>query len=166
MASELYCREAGLEQPLKQVFPTMPHHITQFELQDEQKPYRDAGIHLFATVKPSVLRGFARTLMIDWEPIAIIGVAPEGNGISWGWAYISNRALKHRMFLTRETRRCIEQARRGLQLKKMKVSVDLNHAAAGEWAEVLGFHKEKLMKSYGPNGEDCYLYVKVWDELV
>ncbi len=166
MASELHCREVGLEPPLKQVFPTRPEHIVQFEVQRDQKPYLEAGIHLFSTVDPNVLRGLTRTLMIDWEPIAIIGVAPEGNGESWGWAYIGSRALQYRMFLTRETRRCIEQARRGLQLKKMKVSVDLNHAAAGEWAEVLGFHKESLMKSYGPNGEDCYLYVREWDEFV
>ena len=155
-----------MERPLKQVVPTHPDHILQFKIQNVQESYLEMGMAVFATVDPKLLRHYARTLMIDWEPIGIIGVSPYWEGNCWCWAYLGSKCLEHPAFLTRQSRKYIEKARATLNLRRMAMSVSVGHTAALEWADILGFKVEGLMRSYGPKGEDCHLLAKVWDERI
>jgi len=164
MASECNLRETGLERPIRQIIPTEAKHLVQFKIQDVQESYLEMGVLAFAAVDPKTLRHYARTLMLDWKPIGVIGVTPQWDGNCWAWAFLSPLAVKYRLFLTRAARVYIEKAHKALNLRRMQVSVSVDHTAALDWAEVLGFEIEGTMRFYGPSGEDCYMMSKVWDE--
>lgn len=164
MAFELADREGGLERPVKQVLPAKPDDILSFEIQSEQESYLEMGLQVFATIDPVTLRHYARTLMVDWKPIGVIGVSPQWEGVAWGWAFLGVEARKWPLFITRTARTMIEKAHQHLSLRRMHVSVNVDHTNALDWAEILHFKVEGIMKKYGPGGEDCYMMARVWDE--
>ncbi len=113
------------------------------------------------------LHRFARTMLIDEKPVAIFGVSPLWKGCAQAWSYIENEEIAGDFGATRYlldlSKELISVSQELLALHRLQMSVQAAFEPAIRFAEHLGFSREARMARYGPDGEDHYLYAKVWE---
>ena len=110
----------------------------------------------------------AFTWLIDGEIAMCSGIAVLHQGVGEGWALV-RRDLKERFphdwkQLMREGRRFMHSEHMpSLALHRLQIKANTRLSQAVATAQFLGFTKEALLRSYGPNGEDFLIYAIVKD---
>jgi len=68
------------------------------------------------------------------------------------------RQKKEFIYVLRES---IKYYMEELKLKRVQATIRADFPGAEKWIKIVGFEKEGVMKSYGPEGEDHFLFAKV-----
>jgi len=84
-----------------------------------------------------------------------IGIHHGGSGTLW--AFISSSAGPHMVRLTRIAVRFIAS----VPLRRVEATVEKGFEPGCRWLDLLGFHFEGEMRSYGPGGEDHLRYARI-----
>mgnify|MGYP003671506105 CR=1 FL=1 len=71
-------------------------------------------------------------------------------------------SVEHGTILTRAARRLFVKLGPHLNLRRLQIVVDVNREKAVQWADFLGFKREGVMKRYGPEGHDYYMYARIY----
>jgi hypothetical protein len=108
--------------------------------------------------KPPGVRNAALTLMRNGVPVGIFGGFPVTMHTHQIWALFSEEAVKYPLSLVKSIKDIIRWAEETLQLRRLQVSVKLGYMQGWRFAETLGFKCEGIMKGYGDQGEDYWLF--------
>lgn len=84
-----------------------------------------------------------------------IGIHAGGSGVLW--AFIAGSAGKHFVAIDRIARRFIGT----VPLRRLEATVEKGFEPGCRWLDLLGFHFEGEMRSYGPDGLDHLRYARV-----
>ncbi len=101
--------------------------------------------------------GPAFTAVADGRVVGVAGVAPQWRGRAVAWALLSECGPPVFLAVHRAALRFF--ALQGY--RRIEAGVDVRFTAAQRWARLLGFEREGLMRGYGPDGHDAYLYARV-----
>jgi hypothetical protein len=110
--------------------------------------WTDAEMHLLG-----------RTLEIQGEPVAVVGISLHWEGVAYAWAFVNReRIQKHPLAFLRGTRNLLLWAMDAFQLRRVQATCLTEPPAFHRTLESLGFVREGLMRGYGMDGTDHYLY--------
>lgn len=135
--------------------PFMARHIDQIELQPAQaglRAFLEQGHALHLAEGSLAFTGFQ-----DGKAIGCAGLIEIWPGRDCAWSLLSDCGPRAFLNVHRTIMRFLGERR----TRRTEMSVDADHAAGQRWAELLGFRKEGLMRSYSPDGRDAYLYARI-----
>jgi len=105
---------------------------------------------------------FCHTLVCDDLPIAIIGGSLMWPGVMHVWTVLGEEIKKCPSAFHKKVKEMIELYADGLKLWRMQMDVNGKYDSGLDWAEALGFKFECVMKKYGPDGSDHWLFARLF----
>ncbi len=132
------------------VVPYEPKHLALLQVREEQK----------ADV-PKEIGGDAVTILNDEIPVAILGGYQIVPGVLQAWSLISDYVKKIPIAFHREVKNFIGFIMKKYAIRRIQMSVVVGFQIGWRWASALGFKPEGIMKQYGIDGRDYWLFAKV-----
>ena len=121
------------------------------ELKPEHKKY--------AFFLKEVGRSF--TGLVNNRPIAAGGVFHLWDGVAEGWVLATKDIYKYPIFCAKHIKQRTEIILKANKIKRIQTSVKADCDVALRFAKWLGFKKEGLMESYGPDGSDFVRFARI-----
>ena len=106
--------------------------------------------------------GMSFTGLLNNHPIAAGGICYLWDGVAEGWVLASRDIFKYPIFCAKTIKKRTDLLAANNKIKRIQTAVKADSQKAIRFAEWLGFKKEGLMRNYGPDGSDHYLYAKVY----
>lgn len=103
----------------------------------------------------------AYTLLSPDGIICIAGVAPVWPGVGAAWSVTSDLVNKYPKAYFKATKQVLDAISADWKLHRVQVSVNVENKKAVNWVQHLGFQFEGLMRAYGVDKQDHYLYARV-----
>ena len=104
----------------------------------------------------------AWTLFYEREPALVMGLEYKFPTNYEAWLIPGEKAYEHGALLSRGARRFFDKIPNRLNLRRLQIVVNVHHEAAIRWAEFLKFEREGPMVKYGPEGDDYYMYARIY----
>lgn len=111
--------------------------------------------------RPAEIPGPAVTFLDQGAPVAILGWVFITDRVVQVWALLSDGITRKRLSFHRAVRNLIEFGFERNNLQRMQFSVKVGYMAGWHWARSLGFTCEGIMRRYGADGADCWLFARV-----
>lgn len=116
---------------------------------------------MFALGKMAEHCGSAYTAVVCGDPIGSAGIAIVQPGIGEAWSLLNPVFKRFPVSLHKAASRLIPEVMERHKLRRVQATIDPGDAMAIRWAERLGFEREGLMRQFGADGADLFLYAKV-----
>lgn len=115
-----------------------------------------------AVIQSESQNSYVYTVMNEEDEVLCIfgGTLLQRRNMS-AWSLLSPLVFKYPKTFHKFLRDFIDTHFRDLGLVRMQTTVDVDNERAQRQNEKLGFEKEALLKKFGPNEEDQYLYVRM-----
>ena len=101
--------------------------------------------------------GPALTVLSGDKVLGCGGIALMPFGVGMLWAFVDGGAGPHFVAIHRITSRFID----AVKVRRLETAVQDGFQPGCRWVEMLGFQKEGLMRSYGPDGSDFLRYARI-----
>ena len=105
--------------------------------------------------------GMSFTGLVNNKPIAAGGVFHLWDGVAEGWVLATKDIYKYPVFCAKHIKQRTEIILKANKIKRLQTSVKANCDVALRFAKWLGFKKEGLMESYGPDGSDFVRFARI-----
>ena len=105
--------------------------------------------------------GMSFTGLVNNKPIAAGGVFYLWDGVAEGWVLATKDIYKYPVFCAKHIKQRTEIILKANKIKRIQTSVKADCDVALRFAKWLGFKKEGLMESYGPDGSDFVRFARV-----
>ncbi len=145
------------------LIPWAPSHLYLCELNDFDQQtmalIEDYQKHLqsYADV------GLAFTVIGKGEIHAMFGLWYLWSGVAEAWLMPSKHIDKKTIALHRGSLRFFEYAANETGIKRLQFTVNSQNVRADRWARRCHFQKEGVLKHYGPDGSDYFMYARIFD---
>jgi hypothetical protein len=139
--------------------PYLPEHLVQLQLQNAQQilqPFLEQPGYAASLVVPEL----AWTGLVAGEVVGCAGILPQWPGRAYAWALLGGIAPAEWVRVTALVRRTCARAHQ-LGHRRIETGVRSGFLHGLRWAEACGFEMEGLMRSWGPDGSDHWLYARV-----
>lgn len=110
---------------------------------------------------PTTVVTNAFTLMQGETVIAILGGFPFVPGVIHFWAIIAKQVRECPIAFHKECIKILDWYEQHEKPRRIQWEVKADYLMGCKWAESLGMKREGLMKAWGPDGSDHYLYARV-----
>lgn len=134
-----------------QVVPFKPEHLEKIDLKEN---YSQGDC-------PKTVANTAFTLMAGDEVIAVIGGFPFVPGVIHFWAFISKQVRKYPVEFHKTCLDILDWYEKSENPRRIQWEVRADYVMGRKWAESLGLTCEGLMRKWGPDGADHYLYARI-----
>lgn len=91
----------------------------------------------------------------------ISGVFILWPGVGEAWSAVSDLVERYPLFYTKTVRTYLDQIIQDYRLHRLQAQVVAYHTRSLLWVKLLGFKLEAVLKQYGPNREDHYLFARL-----
>ena len=105
--------------------------------------------------------GMSFTGLVNNKPIAAGGVFHLWDGVAEGWVLATKDIYKYPVFCAKHIKQRTEIILKANKIKRIQTSVKADCDVALRFAKWLGFKKEGLMESYGPDGSDFVRFARI-----
>jgi hypothetical protein len=105
--------------------------------------------------------GMSFTGLVNNRPIAAGGVFHLWDGVAEGWVLATKDIYKYPVFCAKHIKQRTEIILKANKIKRIQTSVKADCDVALRFAKWLGFKKEGLMESYGPDGSDFVRFARI-----
>ena len=105
-------------------------------------------------------KGLSFTATYDGQVFAMFGLVPFWQGVYECWLIPADDLDTHTMKMHRVSIRFFEYTAKVLRAKRYQCYVFSENVRAVRWIEMMVFKREGLMKRFGPNQEDHFLYAR------
>lgn len=95
----------------------------------------------------------------DGKPIACFGITPLWNGVVVVWGVFESGIERYGMTLYRYSKSFLDSLMK--DYSRVQCEVLATNSKAINFIETFGFEKEGLLRNYGPNKEDFFMYARV-----
>ena len=106
-------------------------------------------------------RGVGYTVWNNGIPVMCGGVDLYWPRVGEVWLLLSDWAIKHPLILLRASTNGLNTLIKGFGIKRCQATIKANDKVAIRFCEAHKFKREGLMRSYGPDGSDYYMYGRV-----
>ena len=144
------------------ILPFVPEHM-------EQIQYSPQDMQMFAEI-PDIgdrLQHVAQaktawTIFYQGKPALVMGLEYKWDTNYEAWLVPGRLSIEHGSHLSRGARRFFDKIGARLGLRRMQIVVCVDREKAVQWAKFLKFEREGLMRCYGPEGKDYYMYARLY----
>lgn len=105
--------------------------------------------------------GHSFSLLTNGHLVASGGVYPIWEGMGEAWFIGSELVKPHRRRVVMQLREHIDELTTDNNYKRVQATARTDFKVAQRFLEFLGFEREGLMRRYGPDGADHYLYARL-----
>lgn len=133
------------------VIPFKPEHLEQIELKE----------NYIQGECPKTIVNTAFTFMYNDKIIAIIGGFPFVPGVIHFWAFISKHVRSCPIAFHKEVLKMLDWYEQNEKPRRIQFEVRASYVPGQKWARSLGLTEEGLMKKWGPDGADHYLFARL-----
>ncbi len=106
----------------------------------------------------------AYTLVVDDEIVLCGGIMLIEWGRGEAWTLFADSFKKYPIACFRACKYVIDKVSKANHLRRVQAIVPPGLNGGRQFAERLGFEKEGLLRSFGPNGEDYLMFSKITKE--
>ncbi len=131
-------------EPLKQ------SHVDRLELKPYDREHLE-DILFDADLLVVLSDGFAFAVSDDADVFGIGGVMPDHEGMCIAWSFVSPKAARVKLALTKIVVKFLQQLRADYQRIECSCLITEKHE---RWLRILGFQREGIRRKYGPDGTD------------
>lgn len=110
---------------------------------------------------PKVVMNYALTFLLGETPVAILGGFLFCPGVIHIWGLIGEEVRQCPVAFHKACKKVLYFYETRDKPRRIQVDVRVDYMEGQKWVESLGFNREGVMKRFGPNGADHYLYAKV-----
>lgn len=141
-------------------------------------PFHPRHLHMaeFRDVDQEILEGYGRphiedysvdglgyTVIYKGEVYAIFGIYPLWKGVAEAWMLPSKKLTDIKLKFHKSALRFFRYAPAKLKLHRVQTYVRTTNYRAIKWMEACYFHREGLLKRYGPDIKDYYAYGRLFE---
>ena len=131
------------------ILPYHPEHLQRIKLKDV---YKSEGIR--------EVTGHAITVFIDQIPVAILGWSVLSDGVIGVAALLSDEIRRKPIGFHKKVLSLIDNFLAQPSVRRMQFTVKTGYTEGWKWALSLGFKCEGIMRKYGPDGSDYWLFAR------
>lgn len=138
----------------------IPEHVSQIDIHDVYS----GDLEVLRLQAPMIYQAnncFTVTLILDGKVAGVVGMAVAWPGVADAWTLLSKAACAHPMELHHCVSKIIRSYTKMLGVVRLSAASRASNAQGQRWLKALGFKPEGLMRKYGPDGSDWYLYARV-----
>ena len=106
--------------------------------------------------------GLAYTCIINDEPIASAGMKIIWNGVAEGWVLASSKVWNHPLVIARAIKKNFARLAKENEIHRVQTAVRADFTMGLKFAKWLGLEEEGLMKKFGFDGSDQYMYARLF----
>lgn len=132
-----------------------PKDLLEIELHDSQAWVKSMFTPEYLAALPTK---DSYTGLVDGKIVAICGVAEIWQGRAVCWAFFSNDAKTHMVFVTKL---CRDILQRFPEYDRLEATVEVDFKEGQRWMNILDFEEEGILHKYFPNGNDAIMYARV-----
>lgn len=136
-----------------------PSHFSLIQFRPEFAKLDGLESRLAARVRSD--NSHIRTVLIDGQPSAVVGISFIWSGCAEAWAITSDNFCHRPVAVVRALKRGIDQMIRDLHIHRLQANVVQGHARNQRFACMLGFKPEAVLRHYGPDKANHILFRKV-----
>ena len=129
--------------------------------QREQETFKIVDKDLDKLIKDNH-KGCSFTGFTTDKIIGCAGILPVWSGVGHAWVVLGSDYKKHRIWLHKQVKDMFFKIAVGMKFRRVQANVQCDFYDAVRWIEALGFEGESIMKEYGPDGKDHYMYARVF----
>lgn len=144
------------------ILPFHPSHMDRINISDDDKGLFHELPDLESRMEDVARSGTAWTIFYNRQPALCCGVELKWRGVAEAWLVPGRVSIEHGTLLSRGARRFFDNIGAELGLRRMQIVVCVDREKAIQWAKFLKFKEEGLMKGYGPEGKDYYMYARMY----
>lgn len=134
-----------------------PAHTLNISVQEDQR----ATFEYIDDMALADLGGAAHTYLEDGNPKASFGLMPVWKGRAQVWAVVGDN-VNNWIALHKSVKSLMEATAKDYGIIRLEMTTEVGFKQSERWARMLGFNKESLMPSYGPDGLDHINWVRLW----
>lgn len=107
---------------------------------------------------------WAFTAMIDGIPIACGGISLQEWNKAEVWAVFSSSFKQHKLFIYRFIKTAIVEGIKKFNIIRLQATIDPQYPENIKWIESLRFEYEGILRKYGPQNQDYWMYSRLSDD--
>ena len=104
----------------------------------------------------------AFTGMIDGKPIFAAGMKTIWNGVAEGWVLATKDTLDHPLLVARAIKKGFAKTAKENNINRVQSAIRADYTIGLKFAKWLGLEEEGLMKKFGFDGSDQYMYARLF----
>lgn len=144
------------------ILPFAPGHMNQIGLSRDDVQMFAAIPDFDDRLEHVAQQKTAWTIFYKGDPALVMGLEYKWDTNYEAWLVPGKLAIEHGSHLSRGARRFFDKIGAKLGLRRMQIVVCVDREKAVQWARFLKFEREGLMRSYGPEGKDYYMYARLY----
>ena len=137
-----------------------PNHIHMTKFRDFDQEILDG--YGRPHIEDYAVDGLSYSAMCDGKVYAMFGLYPLWKGVAEAWLLPSSKLENRKMVFHKSCLRFFPYAAQKLKLHRIQVYVRSSNVQAYKWIEMMYFNREGLLKRYGPDIYDYYVYGRLF----
>jgi RimJ/RimL family protein N-acetyltransferase len=140
--------------------PFHPAHLEMFEPNDFNNQTPAQMEEWKSLIRSQAAAGTAITAYLHGRPVACFGFLMFWTGVAEMWLLIEERGRKYGKSLTRAALTVRDFAVLSNNLHRLQITVRCGDIRAVKWAQAIGFDQEAVLRRYGPDQSDFYIFAR------
>ena len=108
-------------------------------------------------------KGCSFTGFTEDKIIGCAGILPIWEGLGHAWVVMGKDYKKHRIWIHKQVQDMFFKIAVGKKFRRVQANVQCDFYDAVRWIEALGFEPESILRQYGPDGKDHYMYTRFFE---
>lgn len=138
------------------------YHLHIMDLNYEQKQLIKNISNYDGYIDAQAKMGLSVSVLVDSIPYACFGIFPLWKGVYECWLILDNKARTRYVPLGRSSRKIFSRLSSMMVLKRLQMYVISTNLLYKKYAEFCKFEKEGLLRAFGPEGSDYYIYSRLF----
>ena len=139
----------------------VPEHADDLQSRPDVHKLSEIGAVKNDAIKQMAVPGQAISLLTNGHLIASGGIYPIWSGFAEAWFLSSGMVAKHKRPVIVTVKNHIDAMIIEHGYKRLQATAREDWKVAQRFLEFLGFEREGLMRNYGPDNSDHFLYARI-----
>ena len=146
---------------MTQVVRFKMEHLDQIKLREREREGTAKIPHFRKVCEVYERHGGAYTMLSPEGIVCIEGVSPIWPGVAVAWSLTSDLIFKYPKSYYKATKQFMAAIIEDWKIHRLQATTYADDQVACNWLKHLGFEREGVMRSYGPDRSDHIMYAKV-----
>ena len=152
-------KAVGLDGIFSRFVPFDPFHLTLMEYRPLDEAVLSANLDFMVT------DGLSFTAFHRNACTLSFGIQPIWKGVAEIWMLVNRNIGKDKFIFHRSSKKLFPYIAECLQLVRLQCHVCAENVQAYRWIEKMVFNREGLLKHYGPEGRDYFVYARYFERI-
>ena len=144
------------------IVPYIGEHGIYIMKQQMNHPLMDKDMEFDGSAKNLEQDKLAFTGLVDGKPIFAAGMKIIWKGVAEGWVLATKEVWDHPLLVARAIRKDFARIAKENNINRVQSAVRANYTTGLRFAKWLGLQEEGLMKKFGFDGSDQYMYARLF----